>query len=754
MTAGHPAAEPIGWEGAARRLRRLQTLQVGVLVVFGVLLFAGTLFGARQLGSVAENRTRADVALIDVVTAREELRAAERVYFNGRIKKTRGLTVDILFRVDTARVRLIDLVAGQSWAPPAVTQAGRQTLAGINEVVDFLQRNVNTRPRTSAERRALDEFEAIQARLTSVADVWVEELDGVRAREAQRTEDARRRLILGAIGFVSALLAATGLLWFVLDRARGRVVAALRWASAEQALHGTAAASAVAGAPITDVLQRAAADLVRLCAGAGACVARLDPDGQVVIDAASGQVDGPVDAAIAAAIAERKMTRIGFSSTGANRRGDPPPARKVIAAPVTIDGAAWGAVAAMGKSGEWADEAGPLLERVAKTLSLAVSGLEARDRLAAQATTDALTSLANPRAFQERFATELAAARRSGRELSLAVLDIDHFKQVNDELGHQAGDEVLVEVARRIFCAARTHDLVARIGGEEFAWLMPDTEAMSAYAAVERVRIAVQATAVAQVPRLTISGGVCSTADTEEADELMRMADGALYWAKQNGRDLTCRYSGQTVDREPNHVRERLAVAASLSAVQALARAIDARDAFSVGHCDRVADLARRLALAAGWEARHATELRDAAVVHDVGMIQVPDDIIRRPGALDGEQRRAVHAHPELGARIASGVLSDEQAGWVRHHHERFDGAGYPAGLGGEDIPPGARFLAVAEAWDALTHDRPYRAALDEAEAYDECRNLSGSQFCPVAIGALERLWGDGVLTGVDISPT
>jgi putative nucleotidyltransferase with HDIG domain len=184
--------------------------------------------------------------------------------------------------------------------------------------------------------------------------------------------------------------------------------------------------------------------------------------------------------------------------------------------------------------------------------------------------------------------------------------------------------------------------------------------------------------------------------------------------------------------------------------MRALAWAVDAKDPYTHRHSARVADLAVRLATALGWTLTRAAQLREAGLVHDVGKIAVPDVVLFKPGPLTAEERRQINSHAEVGARIVADVLSAEQAAWVRGHHERWDGTGYPDGLAGEDIPEEARVLALADSWDVIVSSRSYQAGRHLDEALAEVRRCSGGQFWPVAVEALERLVAAGAITASD----
>ena len=215
-----------------------------------------------------------------------------------------------------------------------------------------------------------------------------------------------------------------------------------------------------------------------------------------------------------------------------------------FAAPITAEGRLWGAVGVELAAGR-AIPAGAQerLSSFAELVAVAISSAEALETLSRQAATDPITGLANYRAFHERLGSEVERSTRHGRALSVAVLDLDHFKLVNDSQGHQTGDDVLAEVARRLAGAVRGGELMARIGGEEFAWLMPEATPEDARAAAERVREAVQDTPFDAAGTLTASVGVCSNEHAQTADELVRRADEALYWSKAGGRNMTSVYT-------------------------------------------------------------------------------------------------------------------------------------------------------------------------------------------------------------------
>ena len=365
--------------------------------------------------------------------------------------------------------------------------------------------------------------------------------------------------------------------------------------------------------------------------------------------------------------------------------------------------------------------------------------------LARQATHDQLTGLLNHRDFHERLREEIARCRRLGLPLSLAILDLDHFKQVNDEFGHPVGDCVLAEVGRRFRELTRSGEHIARVGGEEFAWILPGTDGAGAYAAAERARQAVERDPFERFGHLTVSVGVCDLAEASDADELHRLADIALYWAKDHGRNIVFRYTPLSAAHLERRTDRRAAMSEHgmrLRAMHALARVVEQGHPTSDGHAERVADLAAALAERAGWTPAGARALREAGVLHDVGKIIVPKSVLLKPGRFTDAEWEQMRRHPAVGDDMLDGLLSSLQRSWVRGHHERWDGGGYPDGLGGDAIPEGARILAVADSWDVMTSARIYSSPLSFDDAVDEVRRSAGSQFDPCVVARLLEMLG------------
>jgi diguanylate cyclase (GGDEF)-like protein/putative nucleotidyltransferase with HDIG domain len=413
-----------------------------------------------------------------------------------------------------------------------------------------------------------------------------------------------------------------------------------------------------------------------------------------------------------------------------------------LTTPVQVRGRLWGAISVASVAPDsLPSDAERVLDDFAELIGLAVANTEAHAVLVEQAATDPLTRLANHRSFHERLREELSRALRHGRPLALALLDVDHFKAINDSLGHERGDVVLAAVAATLSDVARTEDVLARLGGDEFALLMPETDERQALVAVERARSAIAAIDVAAGLRVTVSAGVCGLEHASDPDTLVRLADGALYWGKAHGRDAAWVYDPEVVrELSISERADQLQRSQALVGIRALARAIDAKDQSTREHSQRVATLACDIARHHGWPEDRVALLEDAALVHDVGKIGVPDAVLLKPGRLTEDEYEQIKRHAALGAQMVEDLLLAEQVAWIRAHHERPDGRGYPAGLTAGEIPDGAAILAVADAFDVMTATRIYSAARSREGALAECERLVGAQFAPAPVAALAAM--------------
>ena len=352
-----------------------------------------------------------------------------------------------------------------------------------------------------------------------------------------------------------------------------------------------------------------------------------------------------------------------------------------------------------------------------------------------QARTDVVTGAHNRLALSEHVALALEA----GHEGGLVLFDLDHFKQVNDAFGHGAGDRVLVEVARRLREAVRPPDCVARWGGEEFAVLIREVgdEQELARRAVELQRAIDSAPFEIDGERLAVevSGGATLLTSGGSLDALVEQADRALYAAKRRGRNRVL-LAGELT--ESDLIAER---PEAIRIAEALAVAVGVREGAPPDHPAFVASLAARIARYLHLDTRSALRSELGGWLHDIGKLSVPERVLLKPMTLDEEEWAIMRGHPELGEQIVERIPALRAAGpAIRHHHEHYDGGGYPDGLAGSAIPIEARIVAVADTFSAMTQVRPYAAPRTTEEALIELRRCAGTQFDPATVSALEAV--------------
>jgi diguanylate cyclase (GGDEF)-like protein/putative nucleotidyltransferase with HDIG domain len=345
------------------------------------------------------------------------------------------------------------------------------------------------------------------------------------------------------------------------------------------------------------------------------------------------------------------------------------------------------------------------------------------------ALTDPLTGLGNQRHFHERLQREIEEAERQDEPFSLCLIDLDGFKAINDHFGHPAGDRALTEVGRRL----RRDGEAFRLGGDEFALLLPSRSEREALAVVEGVLARIAAAALPEGVSLRASAGLVTYPQLGvERTEVMRVADEALYLAKDHGKGRV-----RVFRPEAHEIAEleRLAQGpdreARLRAASSLAHAIDERDAYTGSHSYMVGELAARIATALGLDREQVELIRLAGSLHDLGKLAIPEEILRKPGPLNEAERLVLERHPQIGHRMLESLGVEPVASWVLHHHERWDGHGYPGRLAREQIPLGSRIVFVADAYDAMTTDRVYRRRVSHELAAAELGRCSGSQFDP-----------------------
>jgi diguanylate cyclase (GGDEF)-like protein len=382
------------------------------------------------------------------------------------------------------------------------------------------------------------------------------------------------------------------------------------------------------------------------------------------------------------------------------------------------------------------------LQDIAGLATLACRNAEAYEHVQRAARTDALTGLLNHGAMQVRIREEIARAERDGGPLSCVLIDLDDFKGVNDSHGHQAGDELLRTIAELLRGELRPYDQVARYGGDEFVLLLPGSDEQAAAAVADRVRDAVAASAAAG-SHLALAGacslGVASWQPGATADVLLEQADRALMLAKRTGKGRVA-IAGAEIDTELAALRSEQA---SPAAVEALAAAIEERDHYTHEHSEQVVRLARGVAMLLGMASEQVERVANAALLHDVGKLAIPREILEKAGPLTLEEWLVMAEHPVVGERILLRTPALAPiAPIVRHEHEHWDGTGYPDGLAGRRIPLGSRIILACDAYMAMTAPRPYRPALTPEDALAELRKGAGVRFDPEVVDALLDLLG------------
>ncbi len=443
-----------------------------------------------------------------------------------------------------------------------------------------------------------------------------------------------------------------------------------------------------------------------------------------------------------------------------------------------------------------------LMVTLANAAAIALTNIESRESLARQARTDAVTGLPHHGAFQAALAEAIADATRREEVLALALLDIDGFRGYNERMGLATADKALRHVGQSLehICQAasappadgRAEAADAergaptvqcfRIGGDEFALLLSGPKGRLD-AAIDVVRECVRAVSTEQpdpMQRVTVSAGMALfPVDACSRAELLDTAEAALYLVRQTGgnrlglADVEARETLHLRHTLEQMVQASLAESGSADAVQhliaeaagvsrqsrhatlaeqlttealrALAAAIDAKDDYTRGHSERVAATATEIARRMGMPLTEVEYVTTAARMHDIGKIGVPDHVLHKRGALTVEEQAIVAAHPDIGARILAPIHTlREVVPIVRHHHEHYDGNGYPLGLRGEAIPLGARVVAVADAIDAMITDRPYRRGMQITVALTELQQWAGSHYDPRVVATAVQLYEAG----------
>ncbi len=363
-----------------------------------------------------------------------------------------------------------------------------------------------------------------------------------------------------------------------------------------------------------------------------------------------------------------------------------------------------------------------------------------RAQSAGVATIDPITRLFNQHYFSLRLSQEVQRAIRTGEELSLIVVGIDGLDELRAREGVADADLLLRDLTEQFVPALRATDVGCRISDDEIAIILPSSGGLDAFRIAERLRH--EARIAGLLPQsIALTAGVVSfPLQASDAEQTARFAIAALALGRRHGGDRTFLFDREVAamiddqDRRDDEVAQSL-----LTTIIGVAAAVDDRHPTTRHHSEHVADISVVIGRHMGLSEERLSQLRIAGLVHDVGKIGISAEVLSRPGPLAPDEWDEVHQHPEVGYRMLSGASLGEVRDFVRAHHEWFDGSGYPAHLAGDAIPLESRILGVANALDAMTHDRPYRGAMSLADALREIRQMTGVQFCPDVVAVLER---------------
>jgi diguanylate cyclase (GGDEF)-like protein len=427
---------------------------------------------------------------------------------------------------------------------------------------------------------------------------------------------------------------------------------------------------------------------------------------------------------------------------------------------------------------DFSEEESLLLHTLADLISGALHNALTFQKAQEQAITDGLTGVKTHRFFMEALSSEWKRSSRAGRSFALVLMDLDRFKFVNDFYGHLEGDLVLQRVGQILETNCRRSDVVARYGGDEFVILMPETTMEQARQLAAKLRGWVAADPLLREKNISASFGIaCYPLHGSSPQELIQVADASMYLSKHQGgntvstadhvdpnearrwkRDVLEAYLGVTLKRlfatgpdafeeiyqrlrqftdslpeteiagapqDPSSVPQSI-----LDTVTSLAYAIDAKDQYTQGHSQKVSAYAALLAEALGMSETEVEEIRLAAVLHDVGKVGIPGNILNKSGPLNPEEWDVMKTHVLFGGKILEPLVPLAHIReMVLHHHEFFDGSGYPGGLSGEAIPLGARIITIADSYDTITSDRSYKKGRTAEQALSELERCSTTQF-------------------------
>lgn len=369
---------------------------------------------------------------------------------------------------------------------------------------------------------------------------------------------------------------------------------------------------------------------------------------------------------------------------------------------------------------------------------------------------DPHTGLYNHRYFKEIIDTEFYRAKRYHQDLSLIFIDIDYFRSVNDVYGYNLGDIVLRQFAQRLKKLVRLHDYAVRFGDEEFAVILPGNDKQAAFKIAQRIEDSIKTHALGDKDnrvKLRLSMAVISYPEDKlfKGSHFIEAADKILNLAKERGGDSICSMKDaegwdgrESASGGIKHLRQKIAKLtkkanqSSVESIFAFAKTIELKDHYTGNHVEKTVYYATEIARLLGLPEPEVKIIERASMLHDLGKIGISEKILLKKGPLTKKEFEKIKEHPGIGADILRPIqFLHSLVPLIRYHHERWDGKGYPSGLKGEEIPVGARIIAIADVYEALISDRPYRKAFPKKEAVKIIKGNSGSQFDPKIAEAL-----------------
>ena len=435
------------------------------------------------------------------------------------------------------------------------------------------------------------------------------------------------------------------------------------------------------------------------------------------------------------------LERGGLSHCAQTCENDPATFGTAHVVPIRWSGKLMGVAGVLRWQGSFDDSERDLVNSISIEAGAALQNAHLYQEARRRADLDGVTDLFNHRSMQEKLNAEINRARKQKNTLTIVMMDLNNFKFFNDTYGHPVGDSVLRKVADCLRDTCRADDVLGRYGGDEFIALLTDTDARGALEVCARIAARVEETAYIEVEgrRIPISlsfGASVYPHDGEVPLELLTLADANLYEAKRGGSPLMIQRNTAEETQELKQLKN-VGVGGSFGVLDALVTAIDNKDHYTRRHSEDVAHWATLMVQQLGHATDTQRAVRICGLLHDVGKIAVPDAVLRKPGRLNDDEFNIMQQHPVFGALIVKDVPNlEEVLGGIRHHHERYDGKGYPDKLKGEAIPFMGRLLAVPDCFSAMTTDRPYRKALSWVEAIEEIERGKDTQFDPVMADA------------------